>query len=106
MERRPAAEADRPREPTASVRDIERGAILHFAPSAFDQLADVQANVMDYAQRLAGGECPLLRDDLSLLPAHARRINEPYAVPMPAGIIPGVGSIPTTTAIPSIGASF
>jgi hypothetical protein len=98
-----AQEADEPREPTATVDDIESGARLKFTPSRLDQLTDVQANVVEYAQRLAGGKCPLVRDELSLMPSRALSGGSSPIMPVPAGIIPGVGGLPTPTVMPGVG---
>ena len=51
-----------PPAPIATVYDIDGGAMLKLTPRDANQLADVQAHALEYAQRLAGDSCILLRD--------------------------------------------
>jgi hypothetical protein len=73
------------------VYNIHGGAALKFTPSRLDQLADVQARVLEYAQQLASGSCPLPRNQVL-------RVGTPKAgagnnAQIPSGIVPGVGGL-------------
>jgi hypothetical protein len=85
--------AEEPHDPIATVYDVDGGAMLRLTPSKLDHLDDVQNRGLEYAQRLAGGNCPLVRDERTVVPADKREIDNPPSVQTPAGNIPGVGAI-------------
>ncbi len=90
--------------PIAAADDIESGARLKLTPRRPDGIDDVQRNVFDYAQRLAGATCPLVRDELSH-PEGTTAGTDHTLMPVPPGIIPGVGGL-AGPAVPSFGPAF
>jgi hypothetical protein len=87
-----------PHEPVASVYNVHGGALLKFTPSKADQLGDVQARVLEYAQHLAGGNCPLVLDRSTVLRTGTRKTGSPSGQ-VPAGLVPGVGPIDNAAVI-------
>ena len=92
------------RQPRASVRNVRGGAVLKLVARNLDQLADVQAHALEYAQSLAGDQCPLLGDS-PVLPNDAKKAAAPASVQVPAGIVPGVGGVSSgpLTSVPGLG---
>ena len=90
--------------PLAAVDDVESGARLKLTARRPEELGDVQTNVFEHAQRLVGATCPLMRDEL----AHPARTGvgaDSTIMPVPPGIIPGVGML-GPTGVPSTGPTF
>jgi hypothetical protein len=102
--REPPSQAE-PHEPIASVFDVHGGVMLKFTPSKVDQLADVQDRALEYAQRLAGGNCQLPRDQSTVIRKGTPRQIAPRTAQIPAGIVPGVSGLDTPAVVvtPSLG---
>src|SRR5436190_2231151 len=74
-----------PHEPLASVYDVHGGVMLKLTPSKVDQLADVQARALDYAQRIVGGECPLPRAESTVIRRGTPRPQTTNQAQLPSG---------------------
>jgi hypothetical protein len=91
--------------PAVAVRDVDGGAMLRLTPSDPEQVADLQAHAFNYAQRLAGYDCSLLRD--TPRPGDVRKPAAPANVQLPPGIVPNVGGLTVAPNLtPTLGAAF
>lgn len=86
-------------EPLASVYDVHGGVMLKLTPSKIDQLADVQARALEYAQRIVGGECPLPRDESTVIRKGTPRPQTTNQAQLPSGTVPGSPAIDTPAVI-------
>jgi hypothetical protein len=92
-----------PHEPIATVYDVHGGVMLKLTPSKMDQLADVQARVFDYAQRIMGGECPLPRAESTVIRKGTPRPQTTNHAQLPSGAVPGTPAIDTpAVVVPSL----
>jgi hypothetical protein len=90
-------------EPLASVYDVHGGVMLKLSPSKVDQVSDVQARALDYAQRIVGGQCPLPRDEQTVIRRGTPKPALAGHGQIPNGIVPGVGPIDTPgVVVPSL----
>jgi hypothetical protein len=81
----------------ASVELIEGGAILAFRPGPTGGPDELQGDVLAYAERLAGGDCPMTRDRSAVIPARKQR-TVPAQAPLSVSTVPGVS---TGTGVPT-----
>jgi hypothetical protein len=96
-------EATEAHEPLASVYDVHGGVMLKLSPSKVDQVSDVQARALDYAQRIVGGECPLPRDEQTVIRGSTPKPALAGHGQIPNGVVPGVGPIDTPSVlVPSL----
>lgn len=92
-----------PHEPLATVYDVHGGVMLKLTPSKVDQLADVQARALDYAQRMVGGECPLPRAEGTVIRSGTPRPQVTNHAQLPSGAVPGTPAIDTpAVVVPSL----
>jgi hypothetical protein len=90
-------------EPLASVYDVHGGVMLKLSPSKVDQVSDVQARALDYAQRIVGGECPLPGDEQTVIRGATPKPSIAGHGQIPNGVVPGVGPIDTPgVVVPSL----
>lgn len=93
----------------ASVELIEGGAILVLHPGPSGGPDEMDRDVLAYAERLAGGDCPMTRDRSALVAPRRARIV-PGRSPLPATTVPGVSTGPGAPgflgSLPTAGAGF
>jgi hypothetical protein len=89
---------------TATVAAIEGGAVLTFHLGEAAGPDELQGDVLTYAQRLAGGDCPMTRDRSAVVPARKPRAV-PAQAPLAVSTVPGISAgagVPTfVTSIPT-----
>jgi hypothetical protein len=76
---------------TASIEVIEGGAILALDPASSGGPDELQNDALAYAERLAGGDCPMTRDRSAVLPARKSR-TVPAQAPLAVSPVPGAGT--------------
>ena len=93
----------------ATVESIEHGAILSFFKGPGGGTDELQRDVFAYAEQLAGGDCPMVRDQAAVVPDPKKSAPIPPEAPPPQTTVPGVHSgftVPSIVSMPPVGVGF